>query len=80
MHHPQVAELELHYENLQIAGTDGQTLILYHADPRGRTAQALANYYATTKASRSSSAATATTNRHSKSGRSSCTTTTASTR
>ena len=42
MHHPQVGELELHYENLQIAGTDGQTLIIYHADRGGRTAQALA--------------------------------------
>jgi MmyB-like transcription regulator ligand binding domain len=41
MHHPQVGELELHYENLQIAGTDGQTLIVYHADPDSPTAQAL---------------------------------------
>jgi transcriptional regulator with XRE-family HTH domain len=41
MHHPQVGELELHYENLQIAGTDGQTLIIYHADPGSPTAQAL---------------------------------------
>jgi hypothetical protein len=42
MYHPQVGELELHYENLQIAGTNGQTLIIYHADPGSRTAQALA--------------------------------------
>jgi transcriptional regulator with XRE-family HTH domain len=41
MHHPQVGELELHYENLQIAGTDGQTLIVYHADAGSPTAQAL---------------------------------------
>jgi transcriptional regulator with XRE-family HTH domain len=41
MYHPQVGELELHYENLQIAGTDGQTLIVYHADPGSPTAQAL---------------------------------------
>jgi transcriptional regulator with XRE-family HTH domain len=41
MHHPQVGELELHYENLQIAGTDGQTLIVYHAEPGSPTAQAL---------------------------------------
>ena len=41
MYHPQVGELELHYKNLQIAGTDGQTLILGHADPGSRTAQAL---------------------------------------
>jgi MmyB-like transcription regulator ligand binding domain len=42
MHHPQVGELELHYENLQIAGTDGQTLIVYHADPDSPTSRALA--------------------------------------
>jgi transcriptional regulator with XRE-family HTH domain len=42
MHHPQVGELDLHYENLQIAGTDGQTLIVHHADPASPTAQALA--------------------------------------
>jgi transcriptional regulator with XRE-family HTH domain len=42
MHHPQIGELELHYENLRISGTDGQTLIIYHADPGSRTAQALA--------------------------------------
>jgi hypothetical protein len=41
MYHHQVGELERHYENLQIAGTDGQTLIIYHADPGSRTAQAL---------------------------------------
>ena len=41
MHHPQVGELELHYENLQIAGTDRQTLIVYHADPGSPTVQAL---------------------------------------
>jgi hypothetical protein len=42
MHHPQVGELELHHENLQISGTDGQALIIYHADPGSRTEQALA--------------------------------------
>jgi transcriptional regulator with XRE-family HTH domain len=42
LYHPQVGELELHYENLQISGTDGQTLIIYHADPGSRAAQALA--------------------------------------
>ena len=41
MYHPQVGELDLHYENLQIAGTDRQTLIVYHADPGSHTAQAL---------------------------------------
>jgi transcriptional regulator with XRE-family HTH domain len=28
LYHPQVGELDLHYENLQISGTDGQTLII----------------------------------------------------
>jgi hypothetical protein len=41
MYHHQVGELELHYENLQIAGTGGQTLIIYHADPGSHTTQAL---------------------------------------
>ena len=41
LYHHQVGELELHYENLHIAGTDGQTLIIYHGDPGSRTAQAL---------------------------------------
>ena len=42
LYHPQVGELELHYEHLQISGTDGQTMIIYHADPGSPTAQALA--------------------------------------
>ena len=42
LYHPQVGELELHYEHLQISGTHGQTLIIYHADPGSPTAQALA--------------------------------------
>ena len=37
-----MGELDLHYKNLQIAGTDGQTLVIRHADPRRRTAHALA--------------------------------------
>jgi transcriptional regulator with XRE-family HTH domain len=41
LHHDRVGELELHYENLQIAGGEGQTLIIYHADPGSRTARAL---------------------------------------
>lgn len=56
MYHPQVGELELHYENLQISGTDGQTLIIYHADPGSRTEQALA-LLATLAADRSPSSA-----------------------
>jgi transcriptional regulator with XRE-family HTH domain len=56
MYHPEVGELDLHYENLQIAGTDGQTLIIYHADAGSRTAQALA-LLATLAAERSSGGA-----------------------
>jgi hypothetical protein len=56
MYHPQVGELELHYENLQISGTDGQTLIIYHADPGSRAAQAL-GLLATLAADRSPSSA-----------------------
>ena len=41
MHHPEEGELDLHHENLQISGTDGQALIIYHADPGSPTAQAL---------------------------------------
>jgi transcriptional regulator with XRE-family HTH domain len=55
MHHPQIGELDLHYENLQISGTDGQALIIYHADPGSRTEQALA-LLATLAADRSPSA------------------------
>jgi hypothetical protein len=42
IYHPQVGELKLHYENLQISGTDGQALIIYHGDAGSHTAQALA--------------------------------------
>ena len=56
MYHPQVGKLDLHYENLQIAGTEGQTLIVYHADPGSRTAQALV-LLATLAADRSSDSA-----------------------
>src|SRR4051812_33237086 len=44
------------FENLQISGTDGQTLIIYHADPGSRTEQALA-LLATLAADRSPSGA-----------------------
>ncbi|MER5527227.1 helix-turn-helix transcriptional regulator [Streptomyces sp. NPDC002677] len=33
LRHPQVGPLELHYEKLLVPGTDGQTLITYHAQP-----------------------------------------------
>jgi transcriptional regulator with XRE-family HTH domain len=40
--HPQLGPLDLGYEKLPIAGTDAQTLVVYHADAGTRTAQALA--------------------------------------
>ncbi|MEV6054472.1 helix-turn-helix transcriptional regulator [Streptomyces sp. NPDC052107] len=33
LHHPQAGPLELHYEKLLVPGTDGQTLVTYHAQP-----------------------------------------------
>ncbi|MFC8243978.1 helix-turn-helix transcriptional regulator [Streptomyces chartreusis] len=33
LQHPQVGALELHYEKLLIPGTQGQTLVTYHAQP-----------------------------------------------
>jgi len=42
MHHPEVGDLELHREKLIVAGTDGQLLVIYHADPATGSAQALA--------------------------------------
>jgi transcriptional regulator with XRE-family HTH domain len=38
---PQVGPLELGYEKLPIADTDRMTLVLYHAEPGSRSAQAL---------------------------------------
>ncbi len=42
LHHPEVGDLELHREKLIVAGTDGQVLVIYHADPGTASAQALA--------------------------------------
>lgn len=42
MHHPEVGDLELHREKLIVAGTEGQVLVIYHADPGTTSAQALA--------------------------------------
>lgn len=41
MHHPEAGELELHREKLIVAGTDGQVLVIYHADPGSPSAKAL---------------------------------------
>jgi transcriptional regulator with XRE-family HTH domain len=40
--HPQVGPLDLGYEKLPIADADRLTLVLYHAEPGSRSAQALA--------------------------------------
>lgn len=42
VHHPEVGDLELHREKLVVAGTEGQVLVIYHADPGTASAQALA--------------------------------------
>ena len=40
--HPQVGRLELRYERLLLAGTDGQLLVVHHADPDSPSARKLA--------------------------------------
>ncbi|WP_144715728.1 helix-turn-helix domain-containing protein [Curtobacterium pusillum] len=42
MWHPEVGELELRREKLAIGGTDGQLLVLHHAEPGSSSARALA--------------------------------------
>ena len=42
VHHPQVGDLLLHREKLAIAGTDGQTLVVYHAEHGTADAEKLA--------------------------------------
>lgn len=42
MHHPEVGELVLHREKLIVAGTEGQVLVVYHADAGTTSADALA--------------------------------------
>ena len=39
--HPQVGELELIYEKLAVLGTNGQLLIIYHAEPNSVTEERL---------------------------------------
>jgi len=39
--HPQIGRLELRYEKLAIAGGDGVTLVIYHAEPESSSAQSL---------------------------------------
>lgn len=40
--HPQVGLLELRRERLTVGGTDGQLLVIYHAEPGSETARSLA--------------------------------------
>ncbi|HTU77071.1 MAG TPA: helix-turn-helix transcriptional regulator [Trebonia sp.] len=40
--HPEVGDLELHREKLIVAGTEGQVLVIYHADPGSASARGLA--------------------------------------
>ena len=40
--HPQVGELTIHYETFAVAGSSGQVLSVYHAEPGSPTEQALA--------------------------------------
>jgi transcriptional regulator with XRE-family HTH domain len=42
MQHPQVGELELHYDKFHLAGADRQMLTVYQAQPGSRSEQALA--------------------------------------
>ncbi|GAA4683108.1 helix-turn-helix transcriptional regulator [Frondihabitans cladoniiphilus] len=41
MQHESVGELKLTYDKFQVGGTEGQTLVIYHADPGSGTSQAL---------------------------------------
>jgi len=40
--HPQVGPLELRYEKLAVVGTEGQVLVVYHAEPGSASEQGLA--------------------------------------
>jgi len=42
MEHPVVGRLDLRREKLGVGGTDGQVLVVYHADPGTPTAERLA--------------------------------------
>lgn len=41
LEHPEVGRLELRHEKLTVAGTDGHTLVAYHAEPGSASAQGL---------------------------------------
>jgi transcriptional regulator with XRE-family HTH domain len=42
LRHPQVGELELQYDKFNVAGADGQLLVVYQAEPGSRSEEALA--------------------------------------
>ena len=42
LRHPEVGELTLRREKLEIGGSGGQLLVIYHAEPGTESAQALA--------------------------------------
>jgi transcriptional regulator with XRE-family HTH domain len=54
LHHPEVGEMALYREKLQISGTDGQVLVIYHPEPGTPSAErmALLGSLAATPASR----------------------------
>jgi MmyB-like transcription regulator ligand binding domain len=42
LHHPEVGEMTLYREKLQISGTDGQVLVIYHPEPGTSSAERMA--------------------------------------
>ncbi len=42
LRHPEVGPLELRFEKLSVGGTDGQLLVIYHAEPGSDSARSLA--------------------------------------
>lgn len=41
LHHPQVGDIELHSDKLTVDGTDGLTLVVFHAEPGSRSSELL---------------------------------------
>jgi transcriptional regulator with XRE-family HTH domain len=41
LHHPQVGDLELRYDKFAVIGADDQLMVIYHAEPATRSAEAL---------------------------------------
>ncbi|GAA2572194.1 hypothetical protein GCM10010435_53450 [Winogradskya consettensis] len=46
-HHPEVGDLTLRREKLEIGGSDGQLLVLYHAEAGSESAVSLGSLAAT---------------------------------